>query len=75
MSESTSNDRRDVAESGENETDGHPVLRPADDRATVELVCDAIDVARGELSDRRFSRKYATRREESDGGDGDASES
>ncbi|WP_418279985.1 hypothetical protein [Halorubrum sp. DTA98] len=39
---------------------GLPVPEPVDDEVTVELVRDAIGVARGELSDERFSRKYGT---------------
>ncbi|PAU83145.1 hypothetical protein CK500_10065 [Halorubrum salipaludis] len=46
---------RDAAEGGD-----ALVPRPAHDEATVELVRDAIGVARGELSDERFSEKYGT---------------
>ena len=37
-----------------------PVPEPVSDETTVELVRDAIGVARGELSDEQFSRKYGT---------------
>ncbi|WP_128904460.1 hypothetical protein [Halorubrum amylolyticum] len=36
------------------------VPHPVHDDVTVELVRDAIGVARGELSDERFSEKYGT---------------
>ncbi|KDS92203.1 hypothetical protein FK85_01530 [Halorubrum saccharovorum] len=39
---------------------------PVHDEATVELVRDAIAVARGEFSDERFSKKYGTAGESAD---------
>ena len=56
-----SDDGRDAAEGGD-----ALVPLPAHDEATVELVRDAIGVARGELSDERFSEKYGTADEPSD---------
>ncbi|MDB2223148.1 hypothetical protein PM076_08960 [Halorubrum ezzemoulense] len=47
--------------------DEPPVPEPARDDATVELVRDAIGVARGEVPAERFSTKYGTGIE-SDGG-------
>lgn len=38
--------------------DRTPTLEPATDEATVELVRDAVGVARGELSDETFFEKY-----------------
>lgn len=72
MSETAPNDERNE-EPGESRTDGGrsprslesrdrgpPILEPANDETTVELVRDAIGVARGELSDEQFARKYGT---------------
>ena len=39
---------------------GPPIPEPVNDETTVELVQDAIGVARGELSDEQFARKYGT---------------
>lgn len=43
--------------------DDPPVPEPVRDEATVELVRDAIGVARGEVPAERFSAKYDTGRE------------
>lgn len=72
MSEAAPNDERDE-EPSESRTDGGrsprpsdsldrglPTLEPANDETTVELVRDAIGVARGELCDEQFARKYGT---------------
>ena len=40
--------------------DKPPVPEPVSDDATVELVCDAIGVARGEVPAERFAAKYDT---------------
>ena len=45
---------------GPDATADRPIPEPVTDAATAELVRDAIDVARGELSDRQFSEKYGT---------------
>lgn len=54
-------------------TADHPIPEPVTDDATAELVRDAIDVARGALSARQFSKKYDTGAvsETSDGGESD----
>lgn len=65
---SDSNGSRDAGAVGDGTVDAdgdhaaadRPVPEPLTDDATAELVRDAIDVARGELSDRRFSEKYGT---------------
>jgi len=43
--------------------DDPPVPEPVRDETTVELVRDAIGVARGEVPAERFSAKYGTGRE------------
>jgi hypothetical protein len=62
-------DPRSTPESGDGrdavEGSDAAVPRPANDEATVELVRDAIGVARGELSDERFSEKYGIAEEPS----------
>jgi len=42
------------------EAANRPIPEPVIDDASAALVRDAINVARGELSDRQFSRKYDT---------------
>ena len=49
--------------------DDPPAVEPVRDDATVELVRDAIGVARGEVSAERFSAKYGTGRESGTAGD------
>lgn len=48
-----------------------PVPEPVTDDETAELVRDVIDVARGALSDRQFSRKYGTTTTSKTNGSGD----
>jgi len=56
------NDGRNDGDSDADRSNGGglPVPEPVDDEVTVELVRDAIGVARGDLSDEQFSRKYGT---------------
>ena len=49
--------------------DDPPAVEPVHDDAAVELVCDAIGVARGEVSAERFSAKYDTGEESRTAGD------
>ncbi|GAA0715922.1 hypothetical protein J2744_001852 [Halorubrum trapanicum] len=51
--------------------DDPPVPEPVRDDATVELVRDAIGVARGEVPAERFSAKYGTAGESRTTGDGE----
>ena len=59
MSDPSTSSARDSEREAANGSDG-TVPPPVHDEVTVELVRDAIGVARGELSDERFSEKYGT---------------
>lgn len=56
-----------VDRQGESDGDIEPIVpAPLRDETTVELVRDAIGVARGELSDERFAEKYGSASDRTD---------